>query len=102
MGKYLIIILLLFNITSCSNGNDNEINISPAPTIVDPERQADRNEMVDNTIVVRGVKDPNVIRAMRTVKRHEFVPKSLQYLAYIDDPCRLGKIKPYHNHILLR
>lgn len=45
-----------------------------------------RNEMVDRQIISRGVKDANVIRAMRTVERHKFVLPELINRAYEDSP----------------
>jgi len=65
---------------------------APAPT---PERPpdtyvAERNKMVDETIVARGVKDERVIAAMRRVKRHELLPPSLRPRAYEDNPLPIG------------
>ncbi len=47
-------------------------------------------QMVAEQIVARGVKDPAVLRAMRLVPRHEFVPKELQRYAYQDRPLPIG------------
>jgi protein-L-isoaspartate(D-aspartate) O-methyltransferase len=49
-----------------------------------------RNRMVDDTIASRGVKDPAVLRAMRTVPRHEFVPPEYLDQAYDDHPLPIG------------
>lgn len=49
-----------------------------------------RNAMVDNQIINRGVSDPQVIRAMREVPRHLFVPKESQKFAYEDRPLPIG------------
>ena len=38
----------------------------------------DRIKMVERQIITRGVKDNNVIAAMRKVKRHEFIPLLLK------------------------
>jgi protein-L-isoaspartate(D-aspartate) O-methyltransferase len=46
--------------------------------------------MVVKTIEKRGVKDPDVLRAMRTVKRHQFVPDEYQDSAYADRPLPIG------------
>ena len=91
MDKYILLFILLLNFTSCSNGNDKQVNIFSAPTNADSDRQIERDAMVDITIVDRGIKNPEVIKAMRRVKRHEFVPARLQYLAYIDDPLPIGE-----------
>ena len=37
------------------------------------------------------VRDPAVLRAMRTVPRHEFIPRTFQALAYEDRPLPIGK-----------
>lgn len=49
-----------------------------------------RNRMVDESIASRGVKDPAVLRAMRTVPRHEFVPPEYLDQAYDDHPLPIG------------
>ncbi len=49
-----------------------------------------RNRMVEEQIEARGVKDKLVLKAMRTVPRHEFVPKSHRYEAYSDWPVPIG------------
>jgi protein-L-isoaspartate(D-aspartate) O-methyltransferase len=46
--------------------------------------------MVVKTIEKRDVKDPDVLRAMRTVKRHQFVPDEYQDSAYADRPLPIG------------
>src|SRR5204862_6101086 len=49
-----------------------------------------RNRMAAEQIVARGVKDPLVLQAMRTVPRHEFVPQELRDAAYRDSPLPIG------------
>jgi protein-L-isoaspartate(D-aspartate) O-methyltransferase len=49
-----------------------------------------RNRMVAEQIVARGVKDPLVLAAMRSVPRHEFVPQELRDAAYRDSPLPIG------------
>ena len=49
-----------------------------------------RNEMVEEQIIRRGIKDPQVVQAMRSVKRHEFVPEHNRRLAYSDRPLPIG------------
>jgi len=53
------------------------------------ERQ--RYEMVEDQIYRRSVKDELVLKAMRKVPRHEFVPRNLQDLAYRDHPLPIGE-----------
>jgi protein-L-isoaspartate(D-aspartate) O-methyltransferase len=51
---------------------------------------AARNNMVDESIEQRGVRDPRVLAAMRKVKRHELVPADLVLRAYEDNPLPIG------------
>lgn len=46
--------------------------------------------MVDEQIAARGVTNPAVLEAMRTVRRHWFVPKAPPELAYTDQPLPIG------------
>ncbi len=50
-----------------------------------------RERMVTTTIENRGVSDPDVLRAMRTVLRHEFVPDDRKNQAYDDRPLPIGQ-----------
>ncbi len=49
-----------------------------------------RNQMVDENIVREGVTNPRVVKAMRTIPRHEFVPPDLRYKAYLDSALPIG------------
>ncbi|MCC5805627.1 MAG: protein-L-isoaspartate(D-aspartate) O-methyltransferase [Opitutales bacterium] len=49
-----------------------------------------RMEMVERQIENRGVRDPEVLRAMRDVKRHLFVPDRVTGHAYDDRPLPIG------------
>src|SRR3954468_16747163 len=51
---------------------------------------AARNEMVDRTIVARGITDKLVIAAMRLTPRHAFVPPAQRYEAYEDHAIPIG------------
>lgn len=52
--------------------------------------KAKREKMVSQQIERRGVKDPAVLKAMRTVKRHDFVPAGQTTNAYDDRPLPIG------------
>jgi protein-L-isoaspartate(D-aspartate) O-methyltransferase len=54
------------------------------------ERVKEREEMVAEQIEARGVKDANVLKAMRIVPRHAFVPENVQKQAYGDYPLPIG------------
>jgi protein-L-isoaspartate(D-aspartate) O-methyltransferase len=49
-----------------------------------------RLRMVDSQIKNRGIRDVRVLKAMRSVPRHEFVPASIQWEAYTDQPLPIG------------
>ena len=49
-----------------------------------------REKMVKQQIEQRGIKDTAVLKAMRTVARHEFVPATLVNNAYEDRPLAIG------------
>jgi protein-L-isoaspartate(D-aspartate) O-methyltransferase len=50
-----------------------------------------RKQMVETQIESRGVKDKNVLYAMKKVPRHLFVPDQYQSSAYNDRPLPIGK-----------
>jgi protein-L-isoaspartate(D-aspartate) O-methyltransferase len=67
---------------------------APSPTLtptapLDPYQQA-RLDMVRRQIEPRGVNDPAVLEAMRTVPRHLFVPQDWLDQAYDDHPLPIG------------
>ncbi len=49
-----------------------------------------RDQMVSRQIEARGVKDPRVLKSLRTVPRHLFVPESHRDGAYLDSPLPIG------------
>jgi len=50
-----------------------------------------RERMVETQIAARGVRDPWVLHAMRTVPREAFVPASMRESAYDDEPLPIGE-----------
>ncbi len=55
------------------------------------ERVEERKRMVTRQIEWRQVRDPNVLKAMRTVPRHAFMRPGDQRYAYLDTPWSIGK-----------
>ena len=55
------------------------------------DRGAERDAMVRRQLEARGIRDTAVLRAMREVPRHEFVPDDLQRHAYEDGPLAIGE-----------
>lgn len=47
-------------------------------------------EMVENQIINRGIKDPKVINALKTIDRKFFVPSAFEQYAYDDSPISIG------------
>ena len=50
-----------------------------------------REKLVSKYIENKGIKDPNVLAAMRKVQRHSFVPDNLESSAYTDRPLPIGE-----------
>lgn len=46
--------------------------------------------MVSEQIEARGVRNPDVLRVMRSTPRHRFVPEAMRLLAYADQPLPIG------------
>jgi protein-L-isoaspartate(D-aspartate) O-methyltransferase len=62
----------------------------------DPKERDDplaaaRNRMVERHLVERGIKDPRVLEAFRTVPRHLYVPQESRRLAYEDESILIGE-----------
>ncbi len=55
------------------------------------DMSAERNQMVHDQIAARGVRDPLVLEAMRTVPREEFIPERLREFAYEDAPLPIAE-----------
>jgi protein-L-isoaspartate(D-aspartate) O-methyltransferase len=66
-------------------GSGNETLAADAP-----RWEALRQRMVEEQIAARGVRDEAVLRAMREVPRHEFVPPDYRAEAYRDSPLPIG------------
>ena len=49
-----------------------------------------REKMIEKQIMARGIKDEKVLRVMRRVPRHEFVPDNYKSRAYDDTPLPIG------------
>jgi protein-L-isoaspartate(D-aspartate) O-methyltransferase len=62
-------------------GAFGQVPAAPSP---DPTAPA-RNRMVERHLVERGIKNPRVLEAFRTVPRHRFLPASSRRLAYDDE-----------------
>jgi protein-L-isoaspartate(D-aspartate) O-methyltransferase len=61
------------------------------PAARTPPFDRERRMMVQEQIEQRGVKDPAVLRAMRSVPRHLFVPETVREHSYADHPLPIGR-----------
>ncbi|MBC8176049.1 MAG: protein-L-isoaspartate(D-aspartate) O-methyltransferase [Desulfobacteraceae bacterium] len=74
----LFLILILLSFSTCSA--QEEIDFTRL-----------REAMVNRQIMDRGVNDPDVIKAMRKVPRHLFVPQENRRFSYADHPLPIGE-----------
>lgn len=88
MPLSLLCMVALICFLSCKPGDDAK---GRDGTAGGDDIQAERNRMVDEQIVRRGVSDVQVLAAMRKVPRHEFVPESYREYAYADEPLPIGE-----------
>ncbi|HEY6483381.1 MAG TPA: protein-L-isoaspartate(D-aspartate) O-methyltransferase [Steroidobacteraceae bacterium] len=56
-----------------------------------PDRSDARKRMVEMQVAGRGVRDPNVLAAMREIPREEFVEAGLEEFAYEDGPLPIAE-----------
>ncbi len=59
-------------------------------SLLAPDFRRQRERMVKEQLVQRGITDPAVLSAMGQVQRHLFVPEALQARAYEDHPLPIG------------
>jgi protein-L-isoaspartate(D-aspartate) O-methyltransferase len=50
-----------------------------------------KEEMIENQIRTRGIKNEVVLNAIRKVDRHKFVPEEIRHQAYSDRPLPIGE-----------
>ena len=86
MSVTVAAIVGLLLIAGCAVG----VGVEQASTRDDDRRTADRERMVRTQVEARGVSDPRVLDAVRSVPRHRFVPAALQDRAYDDTPLPIA------------
>jgi protein-L-isoaspartate(D-aspartate) O-methyltransferase len=64
---------------------------APPPAAPRDPTEPARLRMVERHLVERGIKDPRVLDAFRTVPRHRFLPPESQRLAYDDESIPIGE-----------
>jgi len=82
--KRVLFFLFLLSI-SCQKREAQGVDNKPQDSY-----QSERLAMVKEQIEARGVKDERVLRAMKTVPRHLFVPKNVRDRAYEDTALPIG------------
>jgi len=53
--------------------------------------ERERQRMVEEQIIGRGIRDERVLAAMRKVPRHEFLPEAMRGNAYVDQALPIGE-----------
>jgi len=93
----LSLVVFLFVLSSCELKNYMTEKPEPNSTIVEATSRVERSSfdnarerMVQDTIIERGISDPTVIAAMRSVPRHRFVPDQYLDQSYADHPLPIG------------
>jgi protein-L-isoaspartate(D-aspartate) O-methyltransferase len=94
--RTFLALALILTAAGCTAPGSPAPTPSPAATAgqaATPTADAHREQretMVERTIAARGVSDPDVLRAMRAVPRHRFVPERYVDQAYEDHPLPIG------------
>lgn len=73
----------------CQSPSPERASTAPSSQGIDSYHQA-RQSMVRQQIAARGVRDQRVLKALREVPRHLFVPTPMQPFAYMDTPLPIG------------
>jgi protein-L-isoaspartate(D-aspartate) O-methyltransferase len=89
LGIVLPVCLMLALSAGCERVNSRGQDRAKQAGAAD-EYKSERDRMVDEQIRARGIDDSAVLRAMRKVPRHKFVPEQLRRLAYADRPLPIG------------
>ena len=69
---------------------DAKLNFEPAGAAKADRQANERDAMVTAQIAYRGIRDPEILAAMRKLPRHEFVPESIKDQAYADGALPIG------------
>jgi protein-L-isoaspartate(D-aspartate) O-methyltransferase len=83
---FIPLLTLVMALSIISKNNTNQLQNQPSQDQYQNERLA----MVQNTIENRGISDSQILRVMREVPRHQFVPDKYQAYAYADHPLPIG------------
>jgi len=91
------LVVLILGMSSCISDNSMPKKTEPdslmeivTSTVEISSIENARERMVQDTIINRGISDPDVIAAMRAVPRHKFVPDQYLDQSYADHPLPIG------------
>ena len=88
MAIFVLSVIILLGLSFMTPATGISMDFEP---LVHPyPRQSERDHMVTAQLLTRGIRDRAVIRAMREVPRHEFVPVEDAAEAYEDHPLPIG------------
>jgi protein-L-isoaspartate(D-aspartate) O-methyltransferase len=94
-GLGLVIALLLCASVTFSNTRPQspaqDANSALAERDSEQRYREARRRMIKTQLIARGIKDPNVLSAMGSVPRHEFVREQHRDSAYADSPLPIGE-----------
>ena len=89
----LVLFFLLLTLLACQDLASSENSIPAVEEQSEPVQDKyskQRRDMVEQQIRARGVNDDEVLKAMRKVPRHLFVPEPQRRSAYADTPLPIG------------
>lgn len=87
----LLVISLLFLPLACRKQEQKSTKDKSGKEQGQVERASEREEMVSQQIEARGIANKLVLKAMRNVQRHKFVPEDMRRYAYEDRPLPIGE-----------
>jgi protein-L-isoaspartate(D-aspartate) O-methyltransferase len=87
LRNWYSVALIFFWIFLSSEGTKSDN--PPNPVQVDSNSM--KEEMIENQIRTRGIKNEVVLNAIRKVDRHKFVPEEIRHHAYSDRPLPIGE-----------
>jgi protein-L-isoaspartate(D-aspartate) O-methyltransferase len=87
VGAGLVVPALLLGALAVAGRSEQPADAKKGET----DHQAARNRMVQRHLVERGIKNPRVLDAFRTVPRHRFLPPESRRLAYDDESIPIGE-----------
>jgi len=92
VGVHVWVLMQIFLLVACGEtpAMTEEFSQPEFSGTVQEAYEQERLEMVETSIESRGVKDENVLEAMRTVPRNMFVPPEYTEMAYRDRPLPIG------------